>query len=105
MGALVIPSLSLFSCRTALNGQATGCDAPPAAATGRILCGTTLQCQLIFLRRNYFCLMCNIKAGLRRMATRWRPFRSKIEHNNAHRMGLHKPQSSAQCFYGVKKVH
>ncbi|MFG1371764.1 hypothetical protein V5F32_06295 [Xanthobacter oligotrophicus] len=75
------------------------------AATGRILCGTTLQCQLLFLRRNYFCPMCNIEAGQRRMAAWCGRFRLKIERQDAQRMGLHKPQSSAQCFYGVKKVH
>ncbi|MDI4656117.1 hypothetical protein [Xanthobacter autotrophicus] len=53
------------------------------AATGRILCGTTLQCQLIFLRRNYFGPMGNIKAGQRRMAA-WRGhFRLKIERSHA----------------------
>jgi len=75
------------------------------AATGRILCGTALQCQLIFLGRNIFCPMCNIEACQRRIAARRGNFRLKIERHDAQRMGLHKPQSSAQCFYGVKKVH
>jgi hypothetical protein len=75
------------------------------AATGRILCGATLQCQLIFLARNYLCRMCKIQAGKRPITACYGQFRLKIKQTNAQRMGLHKPQSSAQCFYGVKKVH
>ncbi|MFG1288121.1 hypothetical protein [Xanthobacter versatilis] len=53
------------------------------AATGRILCGTALQCQLIFLRRNNFCPMSNIEAGQRPIAAKRGHIRLKIERHDA----------------------